>query len=120
MTFKQHVWKCNNHGTVRHSNKEYKCKRLDCNLNYRGFVDFDYEKDHWVNFTDLSDDDVGLAQLLEPRSRVEYRSILENKTDNELIGIQHNLPHNVQHNCIGPIFHSEIIFAIGKRIKNVT
>ena len=115
-----HLWKCNNHGTMRHRNKDYKCKRLDCNLKYVGHLEFDYEKDKWTNSTNLSDYEAGIVQLLEPRSRLEYRVALENKTDNELIGIQDILMENLKNNCIGPIFYSEIIFAIEKRIKNVT
>tara|TARA_B110000285_G_C15012989_1_gene557467 strand:- start:547 stop:912 length:366 start_codon:yes stop_codon:yes gene_type:complete len=119
MTSTWYVWKCSNHGAVRHTNKEYKCKRLDCNLNSAGYVKFNHEADTWYNFTDLSDSDVELVKLIEPRSRAEYKSILEAKSDNELAGIQAMLIHNVESNVIGPIFHSEILSVIKERIKNV-
>ena len=90
-------------------------------MNYTGFLKFDHETDTWQNFTDLSDSDVGPMQkeLIEYRSRAEYKSTLANTSDNQLIGIQTCLNNNVETHCIGPIFHSEIISAIKERIKNV-
>ena len=114
-----YVWKCSNHGVVRHVKKEYKCKRLDCKLDCVGYLNFNHETDTWHNFTDLPDSDVDLVKLIEPRSRAEYRSILESKSDHELGGIQTMLLHNVECNVIGPIFHSEIVSAVNESIKNV-
>ena len=114
-----YVCKCSNHGIVHHVNKEYKCKRLDCNLDRVGYLNFNHETDTWQNFTDLSDSDVDLVKLIEPRSRAEYKSALESKSDNELAGIQTMLLHSVECNAIGPIFHSEIVSAVNERIKNV-
>lgn len=114
-----YVWKCSNHGIVRHVNKEYKCKRLDCNLDCVGYLKFNHETDKWQNFTNLSDSDVDLVKLIEPRSRAEYKSTLESKLDKELAGIYTTLVHNVECNTVGPIYHSEILYAVKERIKNV-
>ena len=121
MTSSWHLWCCSNHGIVRHVNRDYKCKRLDCNLNYTGCLKFDHETDIWQNCTDLLDSDVEPIQkkLIEYRTRAEYKSTLANKSDNELIGIQRCLRYNFDQHFIGPIFYSEILSAIKERIKNV-
>jgi hypothetical protein len=81
-------------------------------LNFAGYLKFNNEADTWCNFTDLSDSDVELIKLIEPRSRAEYKSILEAKSEIELAGIQAMMIHNS--NVIGPIFHSEMISVVKK------
>lgn len=113
-----HVWTCNNHGIVRHTTNQYKCKRLDCIIAYTGCLKFDYETDTWKNCTNLSESDLEPVKekLIETKSRAEYRSTLAQQTNEELCKIQDCLLRNVETHSIGPIFHSEIIAALKERI----
>ena len=118
------VWTCSNHGIVRHTDKQYKCTRLDCSLKYNGYFKFDHETDKW-QFQDQrsvlgSEIDLGPIheKIIEHKSRAEYRLTLANQTDDELRKTQECLKSNVETHCIGPIFYSEIISALNERIKN--
>lgn len=94
------------------------CKRLDCNIDYAGFLHFDGDSDTWQNHTNIPDANLASIQknFIEHRSREEYRLTLETKTDREITDMYKLLPVNVEGHSIGPVFYSEIIRAM-KRIN---
>lgn len=109
------VWCCSQHGLVKSTSGDFKCKRLDCVLTRRGVLQFQGDgSDEWKFHGDAAGDEVDQVDRLidtvrEPLSREHYRAQLRGASSDRIMKFKEMLTQNIHNGAIGPVFASEIL-----------